>query len=113
MVGSLGPGAALAEGQGGVRSLASQFRGLFPYPMSRDFNADSTAIPLQRDIMGDVRGRLLILLCSVAAVLLIAGANGTSFVLSRAPTRRRGMALRAAFGPGRPGRIRRLRTPSV
>ena len=58
--------ANLAQSQREVQPLIDDFRKTFPYPMARDWNRDSTAIPLQRDLTGDIRGKLIILLASSA-----------------------------------------------
>ena len=113
LVARLRPAASLDAARVEARALADQFRPRFPFPMPRDFNANATAIPLQQDIVGDIRGRLLILLCSVAAILLIACANVASLLLSRATTRRRELALRVALGAGRLRILRQLLTESV
>jgi putative ABC transport system permease protein len=101
VVARLASGADLRRAQSELTTISQRLERLYP---ADDKGWGALVVPLQQDLVADVRGGLIILLGAVACVLLIACANLANLLLAQALGRAREMAIRAAVGASR-GRI--------
>jgi predicted permease len=109
VIGRMKPGVTVKQAQAELDVLTKHMEDMFPRAKGW-FN--SRATPLTRQVAGDTRRPLLLLLGAVGIVLLVACSNVASLLLARSLAREKEFSLRSALGAARLRLIRQLLTES-
>jgi putative ABC transport system permease protein len=110
VVGRLRPGVSREQAAADLAGIYQQMRSEMPSELNI---RQAVVTPFEREFVGDVRQRLLVLFGAVTFVLLIACGNVAHLLLARGGIRAHEIALRTALGAGRVRIVRQLLTETV
>ncbi len=109
VIGRLKPGVSVEQAQAELGLIAGNLEKLYPNAKGA---FGSHIVPISRQVAGDTRLPLLLVLGAVGVVLLIACSSVAGMLVTRSITRRRELTMRAALGAASFRLVRQLLTES-
>jgi len=110
MVGRLKAGVTVEAAQAEMASICGVLARQYP---KTNAGHGASVVRMKDDLVGSIRGTLLLLAGAVGFVLVIACANVANLLLARSTARKREFAIRAALGAARGRIVRQVLTESM
>jgi putative ABC transport system permease protein len=110
VIARLKPGVELKQAQAEMNTMSDRLQQQYP---DDDKGWGAVVVPMQQDLVSDVRPALLVLLGAVAFVLLIACVNVANLALAKTFSRQKEIAIRTALGATSARILRQILTETV